>query len=372
MKLSLCLPVLFRPGIFQRAGIRIVVSFLLSTIGLSVGIAQTSSQPDPFNQVSGPEFSAVVKAVSQNDYDLALKLSSDLRRDAIKTRNRELQSEVIATIKEVNRLKREFHKLGSVYELMQKSKDPEACRTIGNFYCLDKGDWQAGLKLLTKSDSPDLQATAAADLKRPVTPEEQAKLADAWWKVAEKEKGVTRKAYLLRGRYWYLLARPRLPAIECVDRNKKLLQIPLSSDKIVIWNQHNGEYANHGTDECIVTLLYQGKSVWRQVVRVPWKPDAPAYRVIRPPNVRFDQIKVDITKYLKKGGGLGEIEVFDGTINLVQNSSAFAKEYHGNERTFHPSNVIDGDKSGATGFWLLNRQHTGWVAIDLVNQLEQP
>lgn len=205
-----------------------------------------------------------------------------------------------------------------------------------------------------------------------MTPQEQAKLADAWWKVASEEKGKSRKAYFLRGRYWYMLARPRLSAVDRLDRDKQLPFIPLEADKIVIWNQHNGVNGDRGTLACVVTLLYQGKPVWRQSVRLPWLIDAPACTTVKPPHVRFDQVRVDITKFRGNGGGLGEIEVFDGTINLSQNGSVVAKEYYRDDRRFYPNNVIDGDKSGASGYWLLNNGQQGWVLIDMINFLQQP
>lgn len=226
--------------------------------------------------------------------------------------------------------------------------------------------------LLAKSSKPDLRLTVLADLKRPTIPAEQAQLADSWWKLAAQEKGKVRKAYQLRGRYWYLQARPRLPIEERVKREKKLQQVIIEADKIVIWNQHNGINSDRGTIECVVTLLEKGKTVWRQVVSLPWKTDAPASRVLRPPHVRFDQIRVDITKFRGNGGGLGEIEIFDGNINVAKNSSVIAKEYYRNDGRFHPNNVIDGDKTGQSGFWLLANGQKGWVLVDMINFLQQP
>lgn len=343
-----------------------------NTFEAAVSMAQTQPVTDPFDVVYSPDFAQISQSLNHNDYDQALTQLADLRKDALKTRNRALLEEVVSTLKKVNQLKREFSKLSSKYEALQKNNDPEACREIGNFYCAEKGNWRQGLTLLTKSDSSALQQTALADLKRPDTAANQAQLADAWWKLAADEKGETRKAYLLRGRYWYLLARPRLPPDQRVNREKILAQIPLEADKIVIWNQHNGGYGDRGTLSCAVTLLYQGKSVWRQVLQLPWSIDAPASSLVRPPRVRFDQIRVDINRFRGGGGGLGEVEVFYGPINLTQNCSAVAKEYFEENRQFHPLNLTDGDTSGNTGYWLLNNGQTGWAMIDLINFLQQP
>ena len=112
--------------------------------------------------------------------------------------------------------------------------------------------------------------------------------------------------------------------------------------------------------------------MWRQSVQLPWQLDAPASRTLKPPHVRFDQVRIDITKFRGNGGGLGEVEVFDGTINVAKNCSVLAKEYYKDDRRFYPNKIIDGDKSGNSGFWLLNNGQQGWLLIDMINLLEQP
>lgn len=345
--------------------------FTVFCFGLQTTIAQKSPQTDPFDIEVPLEFTEIVKALDSNDYNQALKRLSSLRTKSKRSNDKSLQEQIVSMMKEVNRLKREFAKVHSDYEsIKKKTNDPEAYKNIGNFYCAEKGDWGNGLLLLSKSNDPKIRQTVFADLKRPTTPTQQAQLADAWWKLAKQEKGKVQKAYQLRGRYWYLLARPRLSIDERVDRETQLKPISINADKIVIWNQHNGSNLDRGTVECVVTLLYKGKSVWRQVVLLPWKPEAPAGRAVYPPHVRFDQIRVDVTKFRGNGGGLGEIEVFDGTINVASNSSVIANEYYRNDGRFYPSNVIDGNKTGQSGFWLLNNGKKGWVLVDLVNFLQ--
>lgn len=335
-------------------------------------IAESASQSDPFDVEVSPAFSEVAKALGIDDYDQALKLLSELRSNALKARSKSFQREVLAETKEVNRLKREFARVRKYSETLKKnSDDPKANEVIGKFYCVEKGDWGRGLVLLSKSEEPQVQQTVHDDLKRPAGSSEQVKLADRWWRLAAKEKGRIQKAYLLRGRYWFLQARSDLTSAERVDREKQLKRISLKADRIIIWNQHNGEAADRGTVECVVTLLYEGKSVWRQVVRMPWEPDSPAGRVLRTPKVRFDLVRVDVTKFRGKGGGLGEIEVFDGRINVARDCSAKAKGYWELNRQFHPNKVTDGNKTGRSGYWLLNNGRKGWVAIDLVTSQQQ-
>lgn len=353
----------------------LIVMLLFTVMCLSSQhlIAQGKTISDPFDTEAPLELAQVMQSIESDDYDQALKQLADLRTQALKSRNKALVKEIVARMKDVNQLKNEFAKVSDDVEALKKKTDnPEACKSVGNFYCAEKGSWGKGLQLLSKSDDPSLRETAAADLKRPASAPEQAQLAEAWWKLAAKEKGQIKEAYQLRGRYWYLLARPGLNQRERLSGDKQLQFIPLRADKIVIWNLHYGRASDRGTVSCLVTLLYQGKPVWRQVTQLPWSPEYSATQILRPDNVRFDQIRLDITKFRGKGGGFTEVEVFDGNINVASHCTAVANEYFEQNERYVPNNITDGIKQGPTGYWLLNNRKTGWILIDMVKYLQQP
>lgn len=359
-------------GYVCQVAVKSVAIIIVSFLFLERINAQKISSLDPFETEYPLEFSTVIKAIDNNDYDQAIKLLSALRSKALKSKNITQKNEILVTLKEVNRLKREFAKVRKRYEsLKNKSNSPEDYMKIGKFYCSEKNDWKRGLLLLSKSDVIALRTAAIADLKRPVDPTIRANLSDAWWDLASQEKGKTRKAFQLRSRYWYLLARPALSREDQGKRQKRLQLITLETDKIVIWNQHNEGFGDRGAVECIVTLFYKSKLVWRQLVQMPWSVDTPAAKIVRPPHIKFDQVRVDINQFRGNGGGLGEIEIFDGNVNVGYYCSVTASEYYNNNRRFHPSNVINGDKTGGSGFWLLPTKKKGWVAIDLVNFLQE-
>lgn len=340
------------------------LTFLLCLTEVS---AQTATQSDPFDRPVSQEFVKVQQALDDDNYDLAEKLLSKMAKLAARAKKKVFLEEILAAKKDAARLKREFPKISEQVETLKKNpKDPQANEIVGSFYCAEKGDWGRGLQLLTKAENPTIRQTAFADLRRPVHPADQVKLADAWWKLVEETEKPFRKACLLRGRYWYLLARPKLKLADRVNRDKRLEKIALDVDKIIIWNQHNGRHYNCGTVSCRVTLLYQGKSVWRKVVQLPWKPDAPAFRIVEPPHIQSDQVRVDVVKIHGLAGGLGEVEVFDGVINVAKNCSVLTDNFYENDRRFLPENIIDGDTSGETGYWLLDKGRKGWVTINMV------
>lgn len=360
---------------------RVLFRFSLKILALSLALflclpvitAQTASDSGPFGFQVSPEFADVVKALHSDNYDQALEQLTELRSIAVKSNSKLLHQEVLAAIKEVARLRREFAKVRYFHEtLKEKPDDPEANEHVGIFYCVEKGDWDKGLKFLSKAGDRELRRTVQLDLKQPDDPAQQVALSDAWMSVATREKGRIRKAYQLRGRHWFLLARSELTLEERVAHDKQLQAVRLQADKIIIWNQHNGSASDRGTSECVVTLLYQGKPTWSYATQLAWEPDSPAGRVLRPPHVRFDQVRIDVTKIRGKGGGLGEVEIFDGNINVARNCAAIASGYWEQNRSYHPNKLTDGNKTGVSGFWLLNNGRKGWVTIDMVKLLQQP
>jgi|GEM_PF-1690747 len=356
-----------------RFSVKILALSLVLFLCLSEITAQTTSDLGPFGFEVSPEFADVVTSLHCDNYDQALEQLTKLRSIAVKSNSKLLHQEVLAAMKEVGRLRREFAKVRYFHErLKEKPDDPEANEHVGIFYCVEKGDWDQGLKYLSKAGDRELRRTVQLDLKQPDDPAQQVALSDAWLSVATREKGRIRKAYQLRGRHWFLLARSHLTLEERVAHDKQLQAVRLEADKIIIWNQHNGRASDRGTSECVVTLLYQGKPAWSYVTHLAWEPDSPAGRVLRPPHVRFDQVRIDVTKIRGKGGGLGEVEIFDGNINVARNCAAIASGYWEQNRSYHPNKLTDGNKTGISGFWLLNNARKGWATIDMVKLLEQP
>jgi hypothetical protein len=334
-------------------------------------------QPSLFlNQVgfTSDVFAEVDQAIGQDDYDLALDLLDSIRSAARAGDNGSLQEEVLDRMKEVRQLKAQFAKISEAAETLEQSPDDQvANRIVGLFRCMQRADWEAGLSLLAKCDDEMLQALATADLANPAEASEQLKLAQQWWAYADDEPARERRPFELRARHWYLLARPNLSISERADAERRLDRLPLFADRILIWNQHNWTAQNRGTTECVVTVVKDGKERFRKVVALPWSGDSPAWLVLRTPHVPIDQIRVEVTKFRGFGGGLAEIEVYDGETNIARNCSAVAVHYFEDNPYFHPRKLTDGDTSGhQDGMWLLNNSVTGWAVVDLIKHREQP
>ncbi|WP_168215689.1 DUF1559 family PulG-like putative transporter [Roseimaritima ulvae] len=90
--------------------------------------------------------------------------------------------------------------------------DRQAAEEVGRFLCFVKGDWQAGLPLLAKSEQDMLKALAAADLAGQDSPQEILAIADRWWELSDRTtQGVFRQACRDRAVMWYEAAFEQLP-----------------------------------------------------------------------------------------------------------------------------------------------------------------
>ena len=142
-------------------------------------------------------------------------------------------------------------------------------------------------------------------------------------------------------------------------------------DRVVIWNQINGGKNDRGSSKANVILYNGGAEVWRKNnVSLSWIKDQDASTEIEIPILKTDRVRVEITEYHSRGGGLSEIEFIRGGKNLAKGCRAMASAFWETNEEFSPSKVTDGNRSGLEiddGFWLLPNQTAGWIEI-MLNQ----
>lgn len=140
----------------------------------------------------------------------------------------------------------------------------------------------------------------------------------------------------------------------------------LLADRVVVRNQHNGAAADRGTSGFNVALVANGKEVWRRdQIELPWSADADSEAVVSLPRLRFDRLRVEITRWQGLGGGLCEVEIWQGKRNLALGCPVIASSYH--MQLHRSANLTDGITSSSEpgGYWLLPDNTPGWAEIDL-------
>jgi len=310
-------------------------------------------------------FAAIDAAVQDDNYTAAQKLLADLRGEAKRVGDLPLQGEVQERGKEIAKLARDFEKIGKHLKTLKKgAKDPRASLAVGKYYCVAKGDFTRGLPFLMAGDDEKLSEAASAEDERVRETNSQLELAERWWQCAEKTSDVPERiAWQIRARRWMLRARPAASESQRATIDQLLKQVVLVPEKIVIWNTHNGPSDDRGAEAIDVSLLYQGTVVWNQAVELPFKRDQESFVMLRPKRIRADQVRVEITKHHNRGGGLGEIEVFCGHENIAAGCEPLVDAYWELNEQFVPSKLVDGDRSGATGYWLTDNDKDGWAVV---------
>jgi hypothetical protein len=327
--------------------------------------------PEPARGQSGTEsLAAAQQAIAFDDYEFA---HEHLRKGMLAARaagDMDLLAEVQDTKKRATMLEREFTKLkGSRLKLLQNPEDGEANTLLGRFYTFAKEDWTQGLPMLASGDDEALRMLAVEELNQPQDRDAQLKLGTAWLDAAAANRDPqVRDQMFLLARKWLWSAldlsadeSERQAVCELLDRVK------LNPSKVIIYNTHNGPKNNRGTRLLDVTLLLDEKPVFQRRITMIWKPDVSAPNIIRlTGRMEFNQVKMTVLKWEGFGGGLAELEVYQGNSNLALD--ALATGDSSPETRCRPSSLTDGNLGALTdqnGLWMLSNSTTGTVVVHL-------
>ena len=105
--------------------------------------------------------------------------------------------------------------------LANAPSDPGANLIVGQYLCLTKADWEAGLPRLALGSDEKLQMLAKQDLARPTEVEAEVALADRWWQLAEEKPEPWKTRLKYRAATWYRRALPGLAGLEKARAEKR-------------------------------------------------------------------------------------------------------------------------------------------------------
>jgi hypothetical protein len=309
-------------------------------------------------------FAAIDEAVDDDEFTAAQKLLAELRSEAKRAKDQPVLAEALELGKEVTKLAKDFDKMGRQLKALEKDpNDAKASLAVGKYYAI-RGNWRRALPYLAAGEDPKLAALAADDNEDSVQFDEQMKIADRWWQYSQKVPDASERiAWQLRARDWMIRARRGAEEKEKAAIDQRLRQVPLFIDRVVVWNMHNGPFNDRGAEELQVSLLYQDKVVWKEAVAIPWVANKPAYVMLFPKHVRADQVRVDVTKAHNERAGLGEIEVLVGRKNIARLCEPVVDSYFEFNPAYRPATLVDGDRSGNTGFWAASDGGDRWASI---------
>lgn len=172
-------------------------------------------------------------AIAADQFDSAAALLEKGAALARAAREFNLAKSANDLLNEVNQLKTAFAAIqNDLQTLKTEPADPDANLAVGQFRCLMLGDWETGLPMLARSNSPDLQATAKEDLANPATPDSQVAVADRWYELSQNVDGTRQKHLQLRAAYWYRAALPQLAGLQKDAAEKRLGEMKYVAESV--------------------------------------------------------------------------------------------------------------------------------------------
>jgi len=137
-----------------------------------------------------------------------------------------LEEKVAATKKKIQEMEKEFETAKPARDTLEsKADDKGANLTWGKYLCTIKGDWEKGLPLLEKGEDKELAALAKNEIAKPSTGDEQVRMGDEWWELAEKEQGMARQQMKKHAAFWYKKAENAVSGLTQTRIKKRIKEI---------------------------------------------------------------------------------------------------------------------------------------------------
>ncbi len=145
------------------------------------------------------------EAAGKDKFEPLRQLGQQLAVEARKTRDNELIKSAAAVNKRIKEQAAAFQQFQEAQDtLKSQPEDTAANLAAGKYLCLTKGQWKRGLPYLVKGNDKGLQRAAQMEAPAPpTTAEDQIKLADAWWDLAQSRHAPQREQLLLHAGWWY-------------------------------------------------------------------------------------------------------------------------------------------------------------------------
>ncbi len=172
------------------------------------------------------------EAIRDGQYRAAEELLDIALEAAKKADDIALRKAIVGRADEVELLARQYREFEAALEKLDSDEgDPEANLIAGRFLCLVQGDWPRGLPLLAKCGNDALKRVAELELAAPTNSEQQIKLGDAWWTLAESAEEAGQLPMQQRAAVWYRRALPAAQGLVHAKLEQRLNSIGSQSSE---------------------------------------------------------------------------------------------------------------------------------------------
>ena len=162
-------------------------------------------------------------AIAHNNIDVAVKLCELALPEARASRDADLLREVKSRSEQCRVLAKACQEMKEAAAVLDKKPDDALANlTVGKYYCFQIGDWEKGLPMLALGQDETLKAMAAQEIAGITKADDQVKVGDVWWNLAEKEQGKVQVNLRGRADYWYQQALPELSGLAKAKLEKRI------------------------------------------------------------------------------------------------------------------------------------------------------
>lgn len=155
-------------------------------------------------------------AFDNDDFEAAEKLGDAALAAARKADDAALVKKIHARNQEVEAVRTAYAQVSAALKRLAEPEhvtDATANLVCGRYFCFHKGQWEKGLPMLALGNDPQLRDPAIKELTPPSAPDEQKRLADRWWELAQQMDENVRPRVEQRARLWYQRALPGLTGL---------------------------------------------------------------------------------------------------------------------------------------------------------------
>ncbi len=192
-------------GLALEAADRIAGAFAVNPAEAKLVALEHANKPlVPVQAIVEAALAATDDAVRVDDYASAERLVRLAKGAAERAKIPGLTTLLDNRDKEVKTTRKVFEGLAAERKVLAATpNDPIAASRVGRFLCLNKGDWEAGLRLLTKGEDEKLKEVAEKELARPSTTKGKLEIGDLWYGLADGLDPVEKAEAKLRAYDWY-------------------------------------------------------------------------------------------------------------------------------------------------------------------------
>jgi tetratricopeptide (TPR) repeat protein len=209
---------------------RYIVDGLETRIAVLTGASQVQQLPPTMRALTETALALAEDQVEADQYAAAIRLLTIASAAVRKANSIALQNRVAAASKQVDELTQEYATAKPAIDALRRNPgNAEASLKVGRFLAFFKGNWGAGLSHLAHGSDARVRAAATKDLAGPEAAAEQVAVADAWWDLAEAERGTAKAQLLLHAKEWYEQAAAKLSGFSKTQVDKRLKEIDVAT-----------------------------------------------------------------------------------------------------------------------------------------------